>query len=184
MLRAEIPIYVVKSAENCGLQSSAVYNQESTVYMCVYTIDFFMHYRCKCHDDCQNPYGSKNYQGKSKPDTKSRARVNNSNKLARTSDKDFYNQQNVAITKSIWNLPETLLLLHLYPLNLPWERKPPIKKSHLEFEKFQELYGKRLTDGEKEEEGRRLDIKKKTISHFRSKIVHLKGNTGIYDRKQ
>ena len=143
-----------------------------------------IHYRCKCGDNCQNPYGSKNWQDKSNPENKEQTirqkRDNHSKKLPRIADKDFYEQQNVAITKSIWNLQETLLLLHLYPLHRPWERNPPISKTHLVFERFQELYG-RLADGEEENKDR-LNLKKKTISQFRSKIGHLLSNFGIYNR--
>ena len=85
----------------------------------------------------------------------------------------------MAITKSIWNIPETLLLLHLYPLNLPWNRKPLTKKAHLVFERFQELYGRRT---DRKEEENRLDIREKTFGQFRSKIQHLKELNGIYDR--
>ena len=90
--------------------------------------------------------------------------------MTRTDDTRFYEAEKIAVKKVMWNLTETLLLLHLYPLNIPCKTRTRMNQCHFTFERFQELYNGKV------------NIREKSIRQFRAKVKHLEDHIGIYNR--
>ena len=97
---------------------------------------------------------------------------NHSGKLTRTTDPEFWTQNNVSANKYYWSLRETLLLLQLCPLHLPNARlKTGLAQKHFTFQ-F-------IVDTKGEEYG----LRQKSMAQFKCKMQHLSKNKGFYNRQ-
>ena len=96
---------------------------------------------------------------------------NHSGKLTRTTDPEFWAKNNVSANKFYWSLRETLLLLQLCPLHLPYERlQTGLSKKHFTFQFLVEA------------KGAEYGLRQKSMAQFRCKIKHLCKNKGFYSR--
>ena len=96
---------------------------------------------------------------------------NHSGKLTRTTDPEFWTQNNVSASKYYWSMRETLLLLQLCPLHLPHERlQTGLSKKHFEFQFIVDA------------KGAEYGLRQKSIKQFKWKIHHLIKNQGFYAR--